>query len=182
LAFRHHGSGRTGVVGLVDPVIDDLHALQVFLNDFFARHFDILLEIATGSVPDSIDHMFLHEYANLFCQICARQKLGHAPADNGTFCHIALTFPDHVLVRGIDALILDFLSGPPARSRKDSVISVFPDLRRRLLDVAPSRGWFSRHYLQTEKTGNAWEDYRNKSDPDGGVHKLSPSHLLRPPP
>ena len=98
LALRHHGGSGTGLVGLIDPSIDDFDALQILLNDFLTRHFDVLLGIASGSLADAVDHVFFNQDPDLLGEVGAGGQFRHPLADDRAFGHIALAPADEVLV------------------------------------------------------------------------------------
>jgi hypothetical protein len=99
LAFGHNGGGATGFVFFVDLAIDDLHALEIFLDDFFTREFDALFRFSACPLANSVDQVFFHQNANLFGQIGTGRQFLYPLADDLSFRHVALTFADEVLVR-----------------------------------------------------------------------------------
>ena len=69
LILRHDGDGAARLAFFVDLAIHDLHALEIFLNDFFPGEFDVLFRLAAGPFANSVDHMFFHQDTNLLGQI-----------------------------------------------------------------------------------------------------------------
>lgn len=97
--FRHDRGSRADVLLLVDVMIDDLHALQVFLNNFFPGQLDVLIGHVGGMFPNPINHVFFDEDANLFGKIGARGQFGHSLADKRAFRQIALPDANDILIR-----------------------------------------------------------------------------------
>ena len=88
---RHDGRGGAGLLSLVDSAIRDLHALQIFLNQFFADHLDVLFRLAAGPFPDPIGCMFLDQHSDLLGQIRSRGEFRDPLADEFPFREITLT-------------------------------------------------------------------------------------------
>ena len=65
LIFRHDGGGAAGLAFFVDPAIDDLYALEIFLNDLFSREFDVLFRLSSSPLANSVDHVLFHQDPNL---------------------------------------------------------------------------------------------------------------------
>ena len=99
LAFGHDRGRATSFAAFVYPAIDDLHALQIFLDDFFTREFDVLLRLSPCPLANSVDHVFFHQNTNLFGQIGTGRQFRYPLADDLPFRHIALTVADEVLIR-----------------------------------------------------------------------------------
>ena len=76
-----------------------IYALQIFLDDFFTREFDVLLRLSACPLANSVDHMFFHQNTNLFGQIGTGRQFRYPLADDLPFRHIALTVADEVLIR-----------------------------------------------------------------------------------
>ncbi len=96
--LRHDGGGGARFVGFVDPAIHDFHALQIFLDDFFARDLDILLGVMAGPFADAVDHMLFDQDPDLFGQVGPCGELRHPLADDRALGQIALTLADQELV------------------------------------------------------------------------------------
>ena len=94
LALRHYGGGGTGSLFFVDSAIDNLHPLQILLNDLFPRHFNVLIRIPAPALTNAVNHMLLHQDANLFGQIGSRRQFRHALADNRAFGHLSVSVAD----------------------------------------------------------------------------------------
>ena len=75
LSLRHDGGGAARFTLFVDPAFHDLHALEILLNDFFPGEFDVLFRLAASPFAHSVDHMFLHQDADLLGQIGAGREL-----------------------------------------------------------------------------------------------------------
>jgi hypothetical protein len=91
---RHDGRGRTSLLSFVDSTVRDFHALQIFLNQFFADHLNVLFRFAAGSFPNPIGCMFLDQYPDLFCQIGSRGQFRDPLADELSFGKITLAVTD----------------------------------------------------------------------------------------
>ena len=98
LAFGHDGGCATGFVFFVYLAIHDLHALKIFLDDFFPGEFDVLFRLTPCPLAHSVDHVFFHQNTNLFGQIGTGRQFRNPLADDLSFRHVALTFADEVLV------------------------------------------------------------------------------------
>ena len=96
--FRHDGHSRTRLCLVVDAAIDDRHALKVFLNDFFANHFDILLWFTAGAFPQAVGGMLLHLDPNLFGDVSPSGQFGYSLTHQFSFTQIALALSDEKLV------------------------------------------------------------------------------------
>lgn len=79
--------------------IDDFHSLQVFLDNFLACHFEILLGRVPASFAGSVDRVFLDKDADLLGQLRACRQLRHPLARHPPFCQVALAGPDEELFR-----------------------------------------------------------------------------------
>ena len=99
LAFGHDGGRTTSFVVFVYLAIDDLYALQIFLDDFFPGEFDVLFRLSACPLANSVDHVFFHQNTNLFGQIGTGRQFRYPLADDLPFRHVALTVADEVLVR-----------------------------------------------------------------------------------
>ena len=85
VTLRHHGSGGTNLILFVNPAVNDLHILQIFLNDLFAGQFDVLFALPSRPFADPINHMFFDQHANLFGQIGPSRKLLHPLTNDSAF-------------------------------------------------------------------------------------------------
>ena len=94
LGFGHDGHGRTGLGLIVDAAINDGHALQIFLDDFFTHDLDVLFGLAAGALPQAVGGMFLHLDSDLFGDVGPGRQLGNALTDQFPFAEIALALPD----------------------------------------------------------------------------------------
>ena len=61
---------------------DDLHALKIFLDDFFPGEFDVLFCLSACPLANSVDHMFFHQNTNLFGQIGTGRQFRYPLADD----------------------------------------------------------------------------------------------------
>ena len=83
----------------VDLAIHDLHALEIFLDDFFPGEFDVLFRLSACPLANSVDHVLFHQNTNLFGQVGAGREFRYPLADDWAFRHVPLTLADKVLVR-----------------------------------------------------------------------------------
>jgi hypothetical protein len=98
LALGHDGRGATSFATFVDPAINNLHALEIFLDDFFPGEFDILFCLSAGPFANSVDHVFFHQNPNLLGQVGAGREFRHPLADNLSFRHVPLTVADQIVI------------------------------------------------------------------------------------
>ena len=101
LTFRHHGGGGTNFILFINSAVDDLHILQIFLHDLFARQFDVLLGLMPCSFADPINHMFLDQHTDLLGQISPGRQLRYTLADRSPLGEVALALADPILIGGI---------------------------------------------------------------------------------
>ena len=87
-------------------MIDDFHALQIFLDDFLTGQLDVLIRAFSRPFPNTIDHVLFHENADLFGEIRAGRQFGHTLADDRAFRQIALTDADDILIWRITTVTL----------------------------------------------------------------------------
>jgi len=98
LALGHDGGGATSFAAFVDLAIYDLHALEIFLDDFFPGEFDILFRLSAGPFANSVDHVFFHQNPNLLGQVGAGREFRHPLADNLSFRHVPMTVADQIVI------------------------------------------------------------------------------------
>ena len=91
LDLWHHGCGRTGFCLFVGAAVDDVDALQIFLDDFLAHHFNVLFGFSPGSFAKPVRGMFLHQYPYLFSDVGASGQFGYALTDQFSLVEIALS-------------------------------------------------------------------------------------------
>jgi hypothetical protein len=92
LALGHDGGRATSFAAFVYLVIDDLHALKIFLHNFFPSEFDVLFRLSACPLANSVDHVLFHENTDLFGQVGASREFRHPLADDGAFGHVSLPF------------------------------------------------------------------------------------------
>ena len=99
MAFGHDGGRAAGFVFFVYLAIHDLHALEIFLDDFFPGEFDVLFRLSAYPLANSVYHVFFHQNPNLFSQIGTGREFRNPLADDLSFRHVALTCANEILVR-----------------------------------------------------------------------------------
>ena len=82
LALGHDGGRATGFVFFVYLAIHDLHALKIFLDDFFPGEFDVLFRLSASSLAHSVDHVFFDQNTDLFGQVGAGREFRYPLADD----------------------------------------------------------------------------------------------------
>lgn len=105
--------------------IDDFHSLQVFLDNFLARDFEILLGWVAASFTGAVDRVFLDQDANLLGQLRARRQFRHPLAGHPAFCQIALAGADQELLRIIACRARGVLCGVQIWGAAERLIQPF---------------------------------------------------------
>ena len=98
LAFGHDSGRATSFAVFVDLAIDDLHALEILLDYFFTREFDVLFRLSASPLASPVDHVFFHQDPNLLGQVGAGREFRHPLADDWTFRHIPPALADQIVI------------------------------------------------------------------------------------
>ncbi len=98
LALGHDGGRATSFAAFVYLAIDDLHALEIFLDDFLPGEFNVLFRLSASPLANSVDHVLFDQYPNLLGQIGTGREFRHPPADDWAFCHVPLALAEQILV------------------------------------------------------------------------------------
>ena len=98
LILRHDGGGAASLAFFVDLAIDDLHTLEIFLDDFFPGEFDVLFRLSASPLAETVDHVFFYQNADLFGQVGTGREFRHSLADDLAFRQVTLTLPDQIVV------------------------------------------------------------------------------------